>query len=1564
MARPTSAYFGDDFQPLHHDSHVGINMGSLDPLSQQPQFANPHQQQQPHHHQHHQSTYQSQQQAQHIMSSYGNQQAVQPSSSQRQALQESRGPAQPPPALSSPLMSSSSSKYVPNMPGTSSSSSGLGSLGYEKVDSRAAASISAYASPRLAHAHAHAQNGGFAGREQQGSDRYMASGGSSSGPDPSIIGSGGGGRVNNAYGSRDSGLGRSLSMGHVAYQNQHAHRSQASNAGSAYLNPHQSSQGFAQGGQQHHLHPTSPTSSSNPHYTLASSPGSSSHSHQSGSHSGYAHGGGDPSSTAHPAGLLPTVNTSSLGANHLMANIYSSGQRTSTIADSSGAYGGAAPRSPGTIHDSTMANPYSPSSSSMNRYGGGLGGGHGSVKAGSGDSSQAGALMDLGSQPSRRDSMQPSPRLSLNQRSSQGQLRQQYDSQALASVGDTLPYAYSSGQLTGPSTSSYMSQAHPQTQPNALSPRGPPPRSSGGGAASSSGDASGSSLWPQSTGSTIRGNNSMEAGSSGSARGVSGGDRVALQSDRLSATATSVVQAGGGTSSRNSVLMAKKPSQQQSSRVPGSSEGFRRVRDLDDLRPIVDRSVTATSTVADGTSAGNTLAKETARRADPAGGFVSPLKALTAYLHHTYHLVNPSFFYELSFNPRRVLTKPSKPVQNDGHDNEDSDYILYVNDWLGTEEGHKYLILDILGQGTFGQVVKCQDMTTHEIVAVKVIKNKPAYFNQSMMEVTVLEMLNGSWDPNDEHHILRLKDTFIHAKHLCLVLELLSSNLYELIKQNSFRGLSTSLVRVFTAQLLDALTVLNEARLIHCDLKPENILLKTLQTPSIKLVDFGSACHEKQTVYTYIQSRFYRSPEVLLGLPYSSAIDMWSLGCIAVELFLGLPLFPGTSEYNQVCRIVEMLGLPPSWMLEQGKQTGEFFQIFTDEFNRKSYRLKSLEQYSKEHNVQEQPSKKYFSATTLPDIIKTYPMSRKSGRTADVQKEMANRNSFVDFVSGLLNMNPHERWTPQQAKLHPFITGEKFTKPFRPPAPASSSGTQRPKAVGADPAKHPYGGLPQTAPRSSGKSYQDAAAYNQHLAQQQAYNSAHQAAAARQAQPVVNNPYAREEAAAAQVQAQHAEAQAHAKAAAKAQAQIQAQHQAQAQAQAQNSLAGGNYDLRHSLPASQAYFNAASANVAGGGSSRQRADAMNRMSIVPPQVAKLGTDVAVGGGGGGQSQALAPGANRDDSLREWERKQNGAGGSSGGAVAGQSTSSGKHRTSTHYQQLDTLQQHADLAGASSGWGQTWGNNPPFASSGGIGAGASSMHSPISASGHGVSQNVSSFSVVVDGQDRRGMPNPHESGQAMSKSTNRPLANVGNAGLSSPNITAPPAAYSSTASAGRYQPHGSSSHHLLASSGAGGVNSGGPVGLGVAGGGLLPTSSVGMGGAMAAMNSGSSLGSFAGLSHGQSHNLHANPVGHLGGLGGGGGGLSNSLAGNATAGLGMGTSGGGGGGTNNTLPFDIYDSGMSQLMPPTLTPVRIQDREREREREREQREREHRERERKDQIGLGMGMLGMGGLGGF
>ncbi|PWY99907.1 hypothetical protein BCV70DRAFT_114596 [Testicularia cyperi] len=1340
MSRPSmGTYFGDDPSslPLHRDSHVGINMSGLDPIT-------------------------------------GAMSGTLPSS------------AYPP---------------SPNSLRAAQSAHGHGSSSYAKFQHQAVTS------PRSLHSHQ-------PGYQQQnandaGFDRYSL--------DPSQQSAGA------SY--RSDGLARSLSMGHGS---QHGGSRSSSNAAAAaaasaagmFLSPQSGN------AQAHPVSSTSPSSATNyasQAYLSATSPAGS-------RHSSFIMSGGSSSTTspqnAYSSGLPPGPGPSHPGS-LLPAYSNSNSRRSSNAMDTSGSSSSyqstALPRSPNSSHEALMSNKaYSPNTSHPHRFSTNLGG-IPQIRSSSNESGGAN-LMDIST---ARDSRSPH-QTGLKQRSSNQHLAQQYDTGAagLGDLSDSLPYAYqgNSVQLGGTSGGSQFLHA----SSNRSSQQAGPPRSSGEGAYGSASGGGAAGLWPSSISGNHRSSMILDPsrGLSNSGMGGSGADRSGYNTARNSVMyldSSSLAPQGLGIGSSGSMTTASDNSRTSSAskresgvhRSSRRNDGFRRVRDFDDLRPVIDKSTaaaTGAAAISDGKAA-TAAAIATSRRADPAGGFVSPLKALTAYLHHTYHLVNPAFFYELSFNPRRVLTKPSKPVQNDGRDNEESDYILYVNDWLGTEEGHKYLILDILGQGTFGQVVKCQDMTTHEIVAVKVIKNKPAYFNQSMMEVTVLEMLNGNWDPNDEHHILRLKDTFIHAKHLCLVLELLSSNLYELIKQNSFQGLSTSLVRVFTAQLLDALTVLNEARLIHCDLKPENILLKTLQTPSIKLVDFGSACHEKQTVYTYIQSRFYRSPEVLLGLPYNSAIDMWSLGCIAVELFLGLPLFPGTSEYNQICRIVEMLGLPPQWMLENGKQTQEFFSVYTDEFGRKSYRLKSLEQYSKEHNVQEQPSKKYFKATTLPDIVKTYPMSRKSGKSADMQKEMANRSSFIDFVSGLLSMNPHERWTPQQAKLHPFITGEKFTKPFRPPpvdalgahaSNASASSSARSKS--SDASKHPYGGLlpHSSSAKPSNKAFQDAAAYNQHLAQQQAYNSA---AARQQAQQLMNNPYTRDDAAGLQA--------AEAKAAAKAQAAQLAQAQAHAQAQQQ-------FDIRHSLPSSTSSYYQGGSNSSG--SRQQRGD--NRLSMIPPQLAKLGLEQSLGGG-----QGVASIVNRDDPLREWERRQNGLAPSSASGTGG--GSSGKHRQSTaNYQQLDLLQQQAELGG---GWSGSGWDISGLAQQGG---GAGGVTSSGSAGGGG------GFSVVVDGsQDRSGgrgmgLQNPHDTSMAS---------------LSSPGIAAPPAAYASSGAAG-----------------VGGNNVG-------AGGGARYQSGL----------SGAGMGGYG-----------------LGGM------QSSSSSSSAN---------------QSTLPFDIYDSGMASLMPPALTPVRIQDR---------------------------------------
>eukprot|EP01113_Clastostelium_recurvatum_P050426 TRINITY_DN9546_c0_g1_i1.p1 TRINITY_DN9546_c0_g1~~TRINITY_DN9546_c0_g1_i1.p1 ORF type:complete len:1341 (+),score=265.13 TRINITY_DN9546_c0_g1_i1:268-4290(+) len=445
----------------------------------------------------------------------------------------------------------------------------------------------------------------------------------------------------------------------------------------------------------------------------------------------------------------------------------------------------------------------------------------------------------------------------------------------------------------------------------------------------------------------------------------------------------------------------------------------------------------------------------------------SPIKALTSNLTETYRHCNPQFLYASTLNPKRVLTHPSDGVANQGYDNNNSDYIIYVNDVIGTAQGHRYQVLDLLGQGTFGQVVKCKklpdDTDTYpveegaeELVAIKILKNRPAYLNQGLLEVRVLEHISQRGQEPGKGHTVRLLDYFIFRRHLCLVFELLSVNLYELVKQNQFRGLSTNLIRVFMVQILDSLIMLSQASVIHCDLKPENILLQSLNSPRIKLIDFGSACFENQTVYSYIQSRHYRSPEVLFGQTYSSSIDVWSLGCIAAELFLGLPLFPGSSEFNQVCRIVEMLGLPPDEVLDRGRSSSRFFKPARSDSPGTPgprYQLKTEAEYERENNVTLPPHKKYFNYITLDDIVMNYAF-KKNASIQEIDRERAVRRSFCNFVYGLLHLDSTKRWTPQQARGHPFITGDPYTEPYVPPPGLSHAHMQSPRGV-ISPPGHP-----------------------------------------------------------------------------------------------------------------------------------------------------------------------------------------------------------------------------------------------------------------------------------------------------------------------------------------------------------------------------------------------------------------------------------------------------------------------------------------------------------------------------
>lgn len=239
---------------------------------------------------------------------------------------------------------------------------------------------------------------------------------------------------------------------------------------------------------------------------------------------------------------------------------------------------------------------------------------------------------------------------------------------------------------------------------------------------------------------------------------------------------------------------------------------------------------------------------------------------------------------------------------------------------------NRYMLEKVIGRGSFGQVVRAYDTRTKAHVAIKIIKNNALYVEQALSEVRMTAYLNRI-DPDDGHAIMRIFDKFIFRGHQCLVLELLSFSLYDLLRSTEFYGVSLNLVRKFCRQILNCLAFLSrpDVNIAHCDLKPENVLLRHPQRSAIKVVDFGASCRVSDTMFTYVQSRFYRAPEVILGIAYDTQVDVWSLGCMLVELHTGYPLFAGRDEADQMAVIVERLGMPPKHILDAGKKTHLFF---------------------------------------------------------------------------------------------------------------------------------------------------------------------------------------------------------------------------------------------------------------------------------------------------------------------------------------------------------------------------------------------------------------------------------------------------------------------------------------------------------------------------------------------------------------------------------------------------------------------------------------------------------------
>ncbi|CCW65471.1 unnamed protein product [Phytomonas sp. EM1] len=372
--------------------------------------------------------------------------------------------------------------------------------------------------------------------------------------------------------------------------------------------------------------------------------------------------------------------------------------------------------------------------------------------------------------------------------------------------------------------------------------------------------------------------------------------------------------------------------------------------------------------------------------------FRQPTRALSVQLVALYKYINARYWH------RRRMEAPG-PKYNNGFDDKDGHYIVLP----GEEILNRFTVQEVLGKGSFGTVIRCYDEKRHEAVALKITRHGFNFREQAKLELDILLKLNENANLN--HLVVKLLKVFDWQGHLVLMFELLSFNLYQLIKCTRYKGVCLDLVCKFAYQLVCTLRQLEQQKpqpIIHCDLKPENILLKNQNRSGIRLIDFGSACYADRRIHHYIQSRFYRSPEVILDLDYGTAIDRWSLGCVLVELHTGVPLFDGRSEAEQLARFESVLGPLPTDMIASSSKALKYYNLTPQG----TYELKEPPQERR----------------SLESILGMTADALHSKRKDCPDHDEASCRTFLDFIFALLKYRPQERISCTDALHHPFFS--------------------------------------------------------------------------------------------------------------------------------------------------------------------------------------------------------------------------------------------------------------------------------------------------------------------------------------------------------------------------------------------------------------------------------------------------------------------------------------------------------------------------------------------------------------
>uniref|UniRef100_A0A3P8TPI8 Protein kinase domain-containing protein n=1 Tax=Amphiprion percula TaxID=161767 RepID=A0A3P8TPI8_AMPPE len=223
---------------------------------------------------------------------------------------------------------------------------------------------------------------------------------------------------------------------------------------------------------------------------------------------------------------------------------------------------------------------------------------------------------------------------------------------------------------------------------------------------------------------------------------------------------------------------------------------------------------------------------------------------------------------------------------------------------------NSYYVEKLLGEGGYGVVARCMNVDTEEVVALKMLRE---YIDKEDAEREVKSLCKLKQLDADTHNVVKFIEHFEYKGRFCLIFELLDLNLVHYMESRDWRPLNAAEIRPIAQQMLVALEGLQNIGLVHADMKLDNIAFVDLslsQFFKVKLIDFGCAIEVSElSESNTIQMTGYRAPEVIMGLPLTEAVDMWSLGANLAHIFLGEPLYPDESEYEQLRIMVHCQGM-------------------------------------------------------------------------------------------------------------------------------------------------------------------------------------------------------------------------------------------------------------------------------------------------------------------------------------------------------------------------------------------------------------------------------------------------------------------------------------------------------------------------------------------------------------------------------------------------------------------------------------------------------------------------------